>query len=107
MAKYKHNINGVEVDFTAEEEAIKDAEAKAWNDASATRKLAQIKEIRLEKLIETDYLAMSDNVLSDDMKNFRKKMRDIPQDFTTESKYDLLLARDSDGQLTHSIWSKP
>ena len=34
MAKYKHNINGVEVDFTPEEEAIKDAETKAkkWND---------------------------------------------------------------------------
>ena len=44
MAKYKHNINGVEVDFTAEEEAIKDAETKAWNDAKADRKLAEIKE---------------------------------------------------------------
>ena len=42
MAKYKHNINGVEVDFTAEEEAIKDAESKAWNDAKADRKLAEI-----------------------------------------------------------------
>jgi hypothetical protein len=44
--------------------------------------------------------------MSDDMKNFRKKMRDIPQDFNS-SKYDELLARDSDGNLTHSIWSKP
>jgi hypothetical protein len=70
-------------------------------------KLDLIKQIRLEKLIETDYLAMSDNVLSDDMKNFRKKMRDIPQDYTTEEQYDLLLARDEQGNLTHSIWSKP
>ena len=25
----------------------------------------------------------------------------------TESEYDALLARDSDGKLTHSVWSKP
>ena len=90
------------VDFTTEEQtAIDNYRAK-----EPERKLEQIKEIRLQKLIETDYLAMSDNVLSDDMKNFRKKMRDIPQDFDS-SKYDELLARDTDGKLTHSIWSKP
>jgi len=102
--KYIHLINGVEVPFTEEEiTARKSEEADANSDAS---KLKQIKQIRLEKLIETDYLALSDNVMSDDMKNFRKKMRDIPQDFTTEQ-YDLLLARDSDGKLTHTIWEKP
>jgi len=41
------------------------------------------------------------------MSTYRQKMRDVPQDFTTESQYDLLLARDSDGKLTHSVWSKP
>ena len=111
MADKKLVFNGVTgkqeiVDYTAEEQTIRDANVKAWNDASATRKLADIKQMRLEKLIETDYFAMSDNVLSDDMKNFRKKMRDIPQDFDS-SKYDELLARDSDGNLTHSVWSKP
>ena len=105
MPRYHATPNGL-VQFRSEEETKRDAELKAWNDASATRKLAQIKLLRLERLIETDYLAMSDNVLSDDMKNFRKKMRDIPQDFDS-SKYDELLARDSDGNLTHSIWSKP
>ena len=94
-------------DYTAEEQADYDARIKIYNDNIVPKKLEAVKKLRLEKLIETDYLAMSDNVLSDDMKNFRKKMRDIPQDFTTESQYDLLLARDSDGKLTHSIWSKP
>lgn len=98
--------NNIIRDATAEEQAKIDAREKAWNDESATRKLAEIKKIRLQKLIETDYLAMSDNVLTDDMKNFRKKMRDIPQDFDS-SKYDELLERDSEGKLTHSIWSKP
>ena len=107
MAKYKHNINGVEVDFTPEEEAIKDAEAKAWNDAKADRKLAHIKEIRLQKLQETDYLANSDVTMPDNVKTWRQTLRDLPANHTNETAYDALLARDSDGKLTHSVWSKP
>lgn len=103
----KQMINGQLVDMTQSEIDEYNERNTLANNTKADRKLGFIKQIRLEKLIETDYLAMSDNVLSDDMKNFRKKMRDIPQDFTTESQYDLLLARDSDGKLTHSIWSKP
>ncbi len=107
MAKYKHNINGVEIDFTPEEEAIKDAEAKAWNDAKADRKLAEIKEIRLQKLKETDYLANSDVVMPDNIKTWRQNLRNLPQDNSTKEQYDLLLTRDSDGNLTNAIWSKP
>jgi len=103
----KVSSNNIIREATAEEQANIDAREKAWNDASAERKLETIKKIRLQKLIETDYLALSDVVLSDAWKDKRKSWRDIPQDFTTESQYDLLLARDSDGKLTHSIWSKP
>ena len=99
-------INDVVREMTAEEQAAYDARQQAYIDDGPNRKLTQIKQIRLEKLIETDYLAMLDNILSDDMKNFRKKMRDIPQDFDS-SKYDELLNRDSEGKLTHSVWSKP
>ena len=74
---------------TVEETTEIDARQKEWNDASATRKLAQIKSLRLERLIETDYLALSDVVLSDAWKDKRKSWRDIPQNFTTESQYHL------------------
>ena len=106
MAKYKHNINGVEVDFTAEEEAIKDAEAKAWNDAKADRKLAEIKQIRLENLQKTDWWVLR-GTMTDAQKDFRQNLRDIPANHVDEAAYDLLLVRDTDGNLTHSIWSKP
>ena len=95
------------VDLTAEVQTIRDAKVKAWNDASATRKLTQIKQMRLERLIETDYLAMSDNTMPDNIKTWRQSLRDLPQNNTTEEQYDALLARDSDGSLTNSIWSKP
>jgi len=107
MAKYKHNINGVEIDFTPEEEAIKDAETKAWNDAKADRKLSEIKKIRLQKLIESDYLGNSDVTMPDNIKTWRENLRNLPQNFSTEEQYDLLLTRDSDGNLTNAIWSKP
>ena len=106
MARFHGTPNG-NIPFTTEEETQRDAEEKAWNDASAERKLAQIKQIRLQKLIETDYLANSDVTMPDNIKTWRQSLRDIPSNHTDEDAYDLLLARDSDGQLTHSIWSKP
>ena len=102
--KYIHNINGIEVPFTEEEiTARKAEEAEATNGA----KLKQIKQIRLQKLIETDYLANSDVTMPDNIKTWRQSLRDIPSNHTDEDAYDLLLARDSDGQLTHSIWTQP
>ena len=70
-------------------------------------KLANIRIIRNQKLSETDYLGTSDNTMSDEMKTYRQSMRDIPQDYTTEEQYNELLARDEQGNLTHTVWSKP
>jgi len=112
MVDKKLIFNGVtgkqeEVDYTAEEQTIRDAKVKAWNDASGDRKLIQIKKMRLEKLIETDYLANSDVIMPDNVKTWRQTLRDLPANHTDEAAYDALLARDSDGNLTNSVWSKP
>ena len=101
--KYVHCINGVEVPFTeAEITARKAEEAEATN---ATSKLKTIKEIRLQKLEETDWWVLRGN-MTDAQTQYRQKLRDIPTDYDS-SKYDELLARDSDGKLTHSVWTKP
>ena len=99
--------NGQLRELSAEEIAVIEVDRKAWNDASATRKLEQIKQIRLQKLQETDYLANSDVTMPDNVKTWRQSLRDLPQNNTTETQYDALLARDDDGNLTNSIWSKP
>ena len=106
MVRY-HNINGQSVQFTAEEETARDAEEKAYADKSAERKLNTIKMIRLTKLQETDFYALKDVTMSDEMKTWRQSLRDIPANHTDEAAYDLLLARDDSGNLTHSVWSKP
>ena len=51
-------------------------------------------------------MANSDYTMPDDVKTWRQTMRDIPANYTTESQYDLILAKDSNGNLTHSVWSK-
>ena len=95
------------VDLTDEQKTQQANETASWNAKSGERKLTRIKEIRLEKLQETDYLANSDVTMPDNIKTWRQSLRDIPANHTNEDAYNLLLARDSDGKLTHSIWSKP
>ena len=99
--------DGVRVKLTAKEEAEYNAQQTAYAAASADRKLAEIKQIRLEKLEATDYMANSDYTMPSYIKTWRQTLRDIPANHTDENAYDLLLARNSDGELTNSIWTQP
>ena len=101
----KININGVIRDMTADEQAEYDANKVVFDKVA--EKLKTIRNMRLQKLQETDYLALSDVTMSDAVKTWRQTLRDLPQNNTTEEKYDELLNRDSDGKLTHSVWTKP
>jgi hypothetical protein len=40
--------------------------------------LQNLRDKRNNLLAETDYLALSDNTLSDDMKTYRQNLRDLP-----------------------------
>ena len=92
-----------ERDATAEEQKEIDALQVEFN--SSDTKLERIKAIRQKMLQETDWWALRGN-MSSAQTNYRQSLRDIPTDYET-SKYDELLARDSDGNLTHSVWTKP
>ena len=98
--KIYNNITG-ERDMT-------DEEITAYNNGkrNSSEKLEDIRQLRNEKLEQTDYLATSDNTMSDEIKTYRQSMRDIPQNYS-EADYDDLLARDEQGNLTHTVWSKP
>ena len=106
MTKVFDNIVGLR-DMTVDEQAQYDKDLADWNSKSADRKLSKIRLYRNRKLIETDYLANSDVTMSDAVKTWRQTLRDLPQNNTTEAKYDELLAKDSDGNLTNSVWTKP
>jgi hypothetical protein len=81
-----HNINGVKVQFTAEEETARDAEEKAWADGQLNRDLASLRQRRNALLAETDYLALSDNTLADNMKKYRQDLRDLTNGLDTTTK---------------------
>ena len=98
--------NGILREMTTAEQLEYDNRIAEENAKLPQYKLEKIREIRNQKLSETDWLVISEQV-TDAEKTWRENLRKIPQDYTTENQYDLLLARDSDGKLTHSIWSKP
>ncbi len=52
-------------------------------------------------------MSCSDVAMPDYIKTWRQTLRDLPQNNTTESQYDTLLAKDADGNLTNSIWKQP
>ena len=106
MTKIFDNIVGLR-DMTTEEQAQYDKDLAEWNSKSADRKLEKIRLYRNRRLKQTDYLALSDVTMSDAVKTWRQTLRDLPQNNTTEAKYDELLAKDSDGNFTHSVWTKP
>ena len=82
MKKY---VDGVLVDLTAEE--ILDFNkrlAEAPSEFDMALQDLRVKRNRL--LAETDYLALSDNTLSDDMKTYRQNLRDLPDGKDTVEK---------------------
>ena len=104
----KRSTNYGLVEMSAEDIAAKEIQDKIWTDGAKDRKLAEIKALRLERLQETDFYALQDVSMSNEMKTWRQSLRDIPANHTTEEAYDLLLARDPNTkELTHSVWSKP
>ena len=99
--------NNVIRDMTSEEEAHYTKIQSDYVANTSNRKLAEIRSIRNKKLSETDYLGLADNTMNDQIKTWRTNLRNIPQDNTTEAKYDELLERKDDGSLKHLIWEKP
>ena len=77
MARFK-NVDGVNVQFTAEEETARDAEELAWTNGAAAREMEEIRRHRNGLLTETDWMANSDVTMSDEWKTYRQELRDIP-----------------------------
>ena len=77
MARH-HLINGNIVAFTAEEETAADNAETAWNNGALSRAQANLRSRRNSLLAATDFYALSDVTMSDDMKTYRQNLRDLP-----------------------------
>ena len=78
-----HNINGVRVQFTAQEELDRDAKEQAWSDGAFDREIADLRSKRNNLLSATDFYALSDVTMSEDMTTYRQDLRDLPSGLTT------------------------
>ena len=82
-----HNINGVQVPFTAEEEAQRDAEEQAWNDGAFDRAMADLRSKRDNLLKASDWEVImakeKGSTLSAGFKTYRQDLRDITDGLTT------------------------
>ena len=86
MADRYKMVNGERIKLTAEENAQRDAEEKAWADGAYDREMVTLRSKRDNLLKETDYFALSDVVMSDDMKKYRQDLRDITNGVDTLTK---------------------
>ena len=82
-----HLINGVQVPFTAEEEAQRDAEEQAYSNGAFDRAMADLRQRRNRLLAECDWEVImakeKGTTLSAGFKTYRQDLRDITEGLTT------------------------
>ena len=83
MPRYKL-VNGERIQLTAEEEKIRDQEEADWEAGAFDRAIADLRQRRNALLSATDFHALSDNTMSDEMKQYRQDLRDITEGLATE-----------------------
>ena len=76
-------VNNVLVEITGNELVELEAREQAWIDGALDRALQGVREKRNKLIAETDYLALSDNTLSEAMSTYRQALRDITNGITT------------------------
>ena len=77
---YTHKmVNGERVELSKAEIDDCVAREEAWAKGTADRAWASIRQERDSRLANTDYYALSDVTLADNMKTYRQALRDIPK----------------------------
>jgi hypothetical protein len=82
MTRYKI-VNNQTIPFTAEEEALRDAEELEWSNGAFDRSMEELRNKRNSLLAQTDYLALSDQTMTAEMTAYRQALRDITNGLTT------------------------
>ena len=83
MPRYKL-VNGERIQLTAEEEAQRDQEEADWDAGAFDRAIADLRQRRNALLSSTDFYALSDVAMSDEMKQYRQDLRDITEGLKTK-----------------------
>jgi len=76
-------VNGQRVELTAEEISQREAEEAAWNAGAFDRAMADLRSRRNQLLASTDLYALQDVTLTDQMRDYRQALRDLPAGLRT------------------------
>ena len=82
MPRFKTR-DGQTVQLTAEEETIRDTQEQEWLDGAFDRAIEDLRQKRTRLLSATDFYALSDVTMSEDMTTYRQELRDLPDGLTT------------------------
>ena len=86
MPRYKL-VNGERIQFTAEEEAARDAEEAAWTAGAFDRAIADLRSRRNKDLADSDWSQLTDTTLTADQKSawqqYRTDLRNITDGLST------------------------
>ena len=96
MPRYKQIANEL-IELTGTELEELEAKEQAWADGEKDRELEVLRKKRDILLQETDYLALADLTMSDDMKTYRQALRDITDGLDTAEKVNAKLEKNADG----------
>jgi len=80
------SVNNVLVHLTESEAKARAEKEKAWNEGALNRALTDVRMTRNRLLTETDFYSLSDVTMSDNMKTYRQKLRDITNGLDTVDK---------------------
>jgi hypothetical protein len=84
-------INGIKVPLTAEEIAQRQADELAWSAGAFDRAMNALRSKRNSLLSATDYLALSDNTMTEEARTYRQALRDITEGLTTKEQVEAVV----------------
>ena len=76
-------VNGVIMDLTPAEETERNIKEQAWSDGAFDRAVAWLRLERNNLLAATDFYALQDVSMTQDMTNYRQALRDLPEGLST------------------------
>ena len=76
-------VDGVKVELTSQEIAQRKAEEQAWLAGAFDRALSSLRQKRNSLLAQTDFYALSDNILTPAMTTYRQSLRDLTEGLST------------------------
>jgi hypothetical protein len=87
MPKFKM-LNGIKTQLSSEEEIIAVREEQEWFDGAFDRAIEDLRQKRTRLLSATDFYALSDVTMSEDMETYRQALRDLPNGLSTVDDVD-------------------